>query len=123
MEHKHSKQVENKIWQEAFDRHGNKPINWKALGQQRQSATDANGVTWKDIESDDAFIGKGYELTKAPYRGRYETCICNEESAHRNRKWTVWFELDGKSHIVASGFCYGSNNAEQMILKAIELQL
>lgn len=85
--------------------------------------SDVTDLQWRRLEPNEDGVGRGYEFTKGNYRACYETCLCAAENAHRNRKWTVWFEFDGRSHVVASGFCYGSAKAEQMIFKAIELGL
>ena len=77
------------------------------------------GLQWRRLEPDEDGVGRGYEFAQSNYRARYETCLCTAENALRNRKWTVWHG----DHIVASGFCYGSAKAEQMIFKAIELGL
>jgi hypothetical protein len=80
-------------------------------------------LEWRYLAPNEDGVGRGYEFTQGNYRARYETCLCTAENALRNRKWTVWHEGDGRSHVVASGFCYGSAKAEAMIFKAIELGL
>ena len=90
---------------------------------QAVAPSDPTGLQWRRLEPNEDGVGRGYEFTKGNYRARYETCLCTEENALRNRKWTVWHEGDGRSHVVASGFCYGSAKAEAMIFKAIELGL
>ena len=80
---------------------------------------DPTGLQWQRLEPNEDGVGRGYEFTQGNYRARYETCLCTAENALRNRKWTVWHG----EHVVASGFCYGSAKAEQMIFKAIELGL
>ena len=81
--------------------------------------SDPTGLQWRRLEPNEDGVGRGYEFTQGNYRARYETCLCTTENALRNRKWTVWHG----DHIVASGFCYGSAKAEQMIFKAIQLGL
>lgn len=85
--------------------------------------SDLTTLQWRHLEPNEDGVGRGYEFTKGNYRARYETCLCTAENALRNRKWTVWHECAGRSHVVASGFCYGSAKAEAMIFKAIELGL
>jgi len=85
--------------------------------------SDLTSLQWRRLEPNEDGVGRGYEFTKGNYRARYETCLCTTENALRNRKWTVWHECAGRSHVVASGFCYGSAKAESMIFKAIELGL
>ena len=81
--------------------------------------SDLTSLQWRYLEPNEDGVGRGYEFTQGNYRACYETCLCTAENALRNRKWTVWHG----DHIVASGFCYGSAKAEQMIFKAIELGL
>lgn len=81
--------------------------------------SDLTTLQWRRLEPNEDGVGRGYEFTQSNYRARYETCLCTAENALRNHKWTVWHG----DHIVASGFCYGSAKAEQMIFKAIELGL
>ena len=81
--------------------------------------SDLTSLQWRYLEPNEDGVGRGYEFTQGNYRARYETCLCTTENALRNRKWTVWHG----EHVVASGFCYGSAKAEQMIFKAIELGL
>ena len=78
---------------------------------------------WRKLEPNEISEpeGIGYEFTKARYRARYETCVFTGETEHLNRKWTVWFEYEGKSYIVANGACHGSEKAEAMILSALNL--
>ena len=90
---------------------------------QRVTPRHQTDLQWCRLEPNEDGVGRGYEFTQGNYRARYETCLCTAENALRNRKWTVWHEGDGRSHVVASGFCYGSAKAEQMIFKAIELGL
>lgn len=84
-----------------------------------QAVPPSDSLQWRRLEPNEDGVGRGYEFTQGNYRARYETCLCTAENALRNRKWTVWHG----DHIVASGFCYGSAKAEQMIFKAIELGL
>ena len=86
---------------------------------QRVTPRHQTDLQWCRLEPNEDGVGRGYEFTQGNYRARYETCLCTAENALRNRKWTVWHG----EHVVASGFCYGSAKAEQMIFKAIELGL
>lgn len=95
------------------------PIVNKGPRLSEAQAVPPTSLQWRRLEPNEDGVGRGYEFTQGNYRARYETCLCTTENALRNRKWTVWHG----DHIVASGFCYGSAKAEQMIFKAIELGL